>query len=220
MYHAARNSCMLLWIKETIPIGRKVSEYSVIWSKPMKTLSSQRTESDNWLYSNKWSSFKRLCRATFPISERISLKDFSSTYCFVFVLSAVCRLLWLWFKMNWTMSLYNLVLDSGKLFDCPSFHKIQNNRRSKGTFASSSSSLVYKWACKFDTSSLLRNLRINCCLSTLLNPVISACRSSWSPPRSSSAFEIRVVINTQQLLKLFLLKISYISESSPLRYSS
>ena len=217
MYHAARNSCMLLWIKETIPTGCKVSEYSVIWSKPMKTLSSQQTESDNWLYSNKWSSFKRLCRATFPISERISLKDFSSTYCFVFVLSAVC-LLWLWFKMNWTMSTYNLVLDFGKLFDCPSFHRIQNNRRSKGTFASSSSSLLYKWAFKFDTSSLLRNLRINCSLSTSLNPVISACRSS--PPRSSSAFEIRVVINTQQFLRLFPLKISYISESSPLRYSS
>ena len=218
MYHAARNSCMLLWMKDTIPTGFEVSEYSVIWSKPMKTLSSQRTESDNWLYSNKWSSFRRPCKATLPISERISLKDFSSTYWGTFfVLPAVC-LLWLWFIMNWMISMYNVVFDFGKLLDCPFLHRIQKNRRSKGTFASSCSCLSYKWNSNFDTSSLLRNLLIKHSLSTSLKPMISAWRSS--PPRSSSALEIRVVINTQQLLRLFPLKISYISESRPQRYSS
>ena len=172
----------------------------------MKTLSSERTESDNWLSSNKWSSFRRPCKATLPISERISLKDFSSTYWGAFfVLSSVC-LLWLWFKMNWMMSMYNVVFDFGKLSDCPFLHKIQKNRRSKGTFASSSRFLSDKYSSNFPASSKLRNRRIKSRLYFPLNPVISACKSS--PPRSSSALEIRVVINTQQLLRLFPLKIS------------
>ena len=178
----------------------------------MKTFSSQRTESDNWLYSNKWSSFRRPCKATLPISERISLKEATSSYL------GGDWLLWLWSKINWTIAIYKLVLVFGKCFDCPLFHKVQKNRRSRGTLASSSNFLLFKWSCKFDTSSLSRNLRINSFLSTSLNPVISASRTL--PPRSSSALEIRVVINTQQLLRLFPLKISYISELRPMRYSS